>query len=185
MNRDFLFRLSEVVAVVCSLLYTWLLAEGNMWCWWFAMLASMIFMILTLNVGLYGEWLLHLFYLGMAIYGIYRSDQWDEAGLTPSLHWQVHLLVILLAGAISIISGRALAALKGAKATYLDAFTTVYSLWATWLMVNFYPENWLYWIVIDGASVVLYYRRGLYISSGLFVVYTALALRGWILWMNI
>ena len=34
-----------------------------------------------------------------------------------------------------------------AKTPYLDAFTTVFSLIATWLMIHYVHENWLYLIV--------------------------------------
>ncbi|MFN3952001.1 MAG: nicotinamide riboside transporter PnuC [Thermaurantimonas sp.] len=177
-------RYWEAVAVVFSILYTWLLADGNMWCWWFAIGASVIYIALTLRVGLFAESFLHGVYLIMAIYGLHRSGEWEASGLSESFGWPVHILAVASGGIITYGSGRLLVTYTRAKATYLDSFTTVFSLWATWLMVNFYPENWIYWIVIDAASAVLYFRGGLFMSSLLYLAYTFLALRGWILWTS-
>lgn len=177
-------RFWEGLAVLFSVLYTWLLAEGNMSCWWFAMGASVIYVVLTIRVGLYAEMFLHIVYFVMAVYGLVRARIWENSGLSAFYGWPVHLLAIVIGGVITYIVGKMLTTIKSAKATYLDAFTTVFSLWATWLMVNFYPENWLYWIVIDAASAILYFRRRLFISSVLFSAYTILAIRGWILWTS-
>ena len=61
----------------------------------------------------------------------------------------------------------------------LDAFTTVGSLVATYWMLQFVHANWLYWIVVNAVSIVLYASRGLRWGTGLFVLYTLLALEGW------
>ncbi len=175
-------RYWEAVAVVFSILYTWLLADGNMWCWWFAIGASIIYIALTIRVGIFAESFLHFVYLIMAIYGLNRSREWEESGISESFGWPIHLLAVGMGGLTTFIFGRLLTTFKSAKATYLDSFTTVFSLWATWLMVNFYAENWLYWIVIDAASSVLYFRQRLFLSSILFLAYMLMALRGWILW---
>jgi nicotinamide riboside transporter PnuC len=45
-------------------------------------------------------------------------------------------------------------------------------------MLQFVHANWLYWIVVNAGSVVLYASRGLKWGAGLFVLYTLLALEG-------
>jgi nicotinamide mononucleotide transporter len=62
----------------------------------------------------------------------------------------------------------------------LDAFTTVFSVVATWWMVQWDPINWLHWIVIDAVSICLYMKRGMPWGALLFAVYTALAVHGWL-----
>lgn len=188
MFRDFNYisglklKIMEAMAVCCSLLYTWLLAEGNMACWWFAIAGSFLYVFITLSMGLVAEAILHFFYLIMAFYGLCQRDVWEEQGVSTSLPMSLHISAIAILSASTWISGRLLQRIRGAAATYLDSFTTLFSFWATWLMVNFYPENWLYWIGIDAASVFLYLGRRLYLSSLLFFIYTLLAIRGWMLW---
>ncbi|RCX05445.1 nicotinamide riboside transporter PnuC [Schleiferia thermophila] len=175
-------KILEAIAVVFSFLYTWLLASGNMWCWWFAILASVIYMYLCYIKGIYAEFLLHIFYLIMAFYGLSGSERFLKSGAEEPFSAMIHFLVIAVLGSMVYFSGKYLSLINGAKQVYLDAFTTIFSIWATFLMVNYFPENWLYWIVIDLASVVLYWRLNLYFTSGLYLAYTILAVRGWILW---
>ena len=43
-------------------------------------------------------------------------------------------------------------------------------------------ENWLYWFVIDGVSVLLYITRELYLTAALFVLYLVLIIIGYWTW---
>jgi nicotinamide mononucleotide transporter len=45
-------------------------------------------------------------------------------------------------------------------------------------------ENWLYWLVIDSLSVVLYLDRELYVTALLFVVYLIIIGFGWSAWLK-
>ena len=53
---------------------------------------------------------------------------------------------------------------------------------ATWMLTQKLIEQWLFWIVIDllSASVMIY--KELYPSAILFLVYTLLAVKGYIAW---
>ena len=89
--------------------------------------------------------------------------------------------LILLSGAVigTVVLGVILKKNTDAMLPFLDAFTTVFSLAATWLMINMIHMNWLYWIVIDSVSIYLYAKRGLKLSSVLFLLYLLLALDGY------
>ena len=65
---------------------------------------------------------------------------------------------------------------------YLDAFTTVFSILITFMVIHKKLENWLYWIIIDGAYAYLYWMRGAYLFSILLAVYMIVAFFAWIEW---
>jgi len=46
-------------------------------------------------------------------------------------------------------------------------------------MLQFVHANWLYWIVVNAAAVILYSGRRMHWTVGLFILYTALAIEGW------
>ena len=46
-------------------------------------------------------------------------------------------------------------------------------------------ENWLYWIVIDGAAIYLYIDRGMYLTALLFVLYVILVIIGFFQWYTL
>ncbi len=68
---------------------------------------------------------------------------------------------------------------------YADAFTTVFSLAATFMVTRKVLENWIYWIIIDIVSTYLFASRDLYLSSALFVLYTVIAVFGFFNWSRI
>jgi len=43
-------------------------------------------------------------------------------------------------------------------------------------------ENWLYWILIDSISMVIYTERGLYLTALLFAGYLVICVFGYLNW---
>ena len=66
----------------------------------------------------------------------------------------------------------------------VDSFTTVFSLFATYMVTKKVLENWLYWIVIDAVSIYLYFSRDLHLTSLLFMAYTIIAIFGYFAWLK-
>ena len=64
----------------------------------------------------------------------------------------------------------------------LDAYVSVFSVVATYMVAHKIYHNWHYWIVINAAAAVLYYQYGLYFSSLLFVVYVGFSVHGLLEW---
>jgi nicotinamide mononucleotide transporter len=93
-----------------------------------------------------------------------------------------HLINILLSSIATIITGYLLSKYTQAALPYVDAFTTIFSLYATWMVTEKFLENWLYWIVIDIVSFFLYTSRELYLTGLLYIVFTLLAIFGYLKW---
>jgi nicotinamide mononucleotide transporter len=93
-----------------------------------------------------------------------------------------HLANIGASLVFSIGLGAILDANTDQAAPYIDAFTTVFSLAATFMVTKRVLNNWLYWIVIDFVSIYLYFTRGLELSSVLYLIFTVLAFFGWLEW---
>ena len=64
----------------------------------------------------------------------------------------------------------------------LDAFTSVFSIIATLMVIKKILENWLYFIAIDIASIYLYYSRDLNQTAILFLLYSIIAIVGYYNW---
>lgn len=174
-------RILEIVAVISSLAYTLLLTRLNEICWIFALIGSLLYLYICFRKRIYAESLLQFFYVYTAIYGWMH---WNETGgkVAHSLPWNVHAIVILSGFALVVISGYLLRSLTDAATPYVDSFTTVFSIFATLMMINLVPDNWWYWIIIDSVSIWLYYKRRLYLTAGLFALYTILSINGLLTW---
>lgn len=168
--------LIEALAVLSNIVYLYLYIEGNRWCWPAAFLGSLLFFGLCLRVALYAEAALQVFYVGMAIYGYTNT----ATGMAPTV-WSGshHLSLIVISALVTLALGAFLNDKTKAALPWLDSFTTVFSLAATWAMVNMVHENYVYWMVIDAASAWLYWSRGMKMGAGLFVVYFAMVTLGY------
>jgi nicotinamide mononucleotide transporter len=138
-----------------------------------AALGAGLFAYICWNKKIYAESALQVFYIGLAGLGLIGYG--NDVQISGLFH------LILLSGAVigTVVLGVILRKTTDAMLPFLDAFTTVFSLAATWLMINMIHENWLYWIVIDTVSIYLYAKRGLKLSSVLFLLYLLLALDGY------
>ena len=168
-------RAAEVVGVAANLLYTWMYLKGMVpEAYLGAALGSVALMWTCSKRGLLAESSLHLFYLFMAGYGAWVATSWTPWG---SVSWVWHVGSIALG---CLAWGALVPVLKarGSSLPVVDGFTTVFSILATWWMIQFDALNWWYWLVIDLVSVWLYAKRGMPWGALLFAVYSLMALDG-------
>jgi nicotinamide mononucleotide transporter len=138
--------------------------------------SPLLFVFLTWHKKIYADTFLQLFYIVMAVYGyLHWGGEWKK------IHWSAttHLYLILSGIALTIISGYWLRHKTDAAMPYLDSFITVFAIVATWLMMNFVHENWLYFMVINATSLALYVNRRLYIGAIMFAVYLLMSVDGY------
>lgn len=176
----------EFWAVITSIAYAWLASRNSIWCWLFGIASPILTMYaLYFYFNLYAEVILQFYYIGMAIYGFYT---WKFGGLKHSEKrievWTIkkHIQVIITGLILSIILGYVLKNYTEAASTYVDSFTTVFAVFATYMTAKRVLENWIYWIVIDTISIFLYAGRGGYFFAMLFFAYTVIAVYGFYHW---
>ncbi|PCH53258.1 MAG: nicotinamide mononucleotide transporter [Cellvibrionales bacterium] len=179
----------ELLAVLLAIAYLLLALRENSLCWYCALASTAIYTVLFWDVSLLMESGLNAYYMVMAVYGWYywrRGDGQDkqQSGAADIRSWRLstHMLAWGLIALLSIISGYLLASNTSAVLPYLDSFTTWGSVLTTWMVARKILENWLYWIVIDGVSIVLYLDRGLYLTSLLFGAYVIIVIFGYLSW---
>lgn len=176
---------AEVVAVVTAIAYLLLAIRQNIWCWLCAAISTALYGYLFFGARLYMEAVLNLFYLGMAAYGWWvwyaGGNGRDELPVTT---WPVprHVTAIAVIALLAAANGFLLDRYTDAELPYADAATTWGAFWATFLVARKVLENWWYWLAIDAASVVIFWSRGLELTSLLFVAYVLLIPYGFFRW---
>ena len=65
---------------------------------------------------------------------------------------------------------------------YIDVFTSGLFFTAMWLMANKKLESWIFWIIADIITVPLYAYRGLGMLSLQYIIFTILAIQGYLEW---
>ncbi len=177
----------EYLAVALSMAYLLLAMRENLWCWPAAFLSTFIYTVMYWNGALLMESLLHFYYMGMAVYGWwawrYGKQRVEEQGIT-SYRLNTHGVLIGVTALVSIAIGYVMDNYTHADFAYLDSFTTCFAIVTTYLVAQKVLENWLYWVVIDAASLYLYVAKGYYPTAVLFVFYTVMAVAGYVRWRH-
>lgn len=173
------------IVTITALVYVVLSARNNPWCWLFGIVSCALWAYLSFfSYHLYLDALLQLFYVGMGFWGLYSwlrgGGEGKGLAITPT-SGKEHLLLITVGVASGLILGYGFS-YTAAAATYWDALTTTFSVLATILLVRRRLANWLYWIVIDGAYVGLYFSRGATLLGVLMLVYTVIAIFAYLEW---
>jgi nicotinamide mononucleotide transporter len=191
----------ELIAVVASLLYVVLAAKGNLWCWPAAMLSTVLYTVIFYDVYLWMDSALQLYYLLMAVYGWLCWRKNTAAGNVDNersvndvngkvlqySQWtlQRHSTMIIALTLLSVVLGWLMATYTPTHFPYLDSATTVFAVFATYLLTQKVLENWLYFVVIDVVSIYLYIEKGLIPTAALFACYVILASYGYWQWRKL
>jgi nicotinamide mononucleotide transporter len=180
----------ELTAVILSVAYVVLVAKNNPWCWPAAFVSTLIFAVIFYDVQLLMDSLLQLYYLIMAIYGWYcwhNASFGQQSGVLAINRWsmQLHLKCCGLLLLLSALLGSFMANYTQASFPYLDTLTTVFAVFATYLVTQKILENWLYWIAIDLLSIYLYISKELTPTAWLFAFYVVIAILGYWQWRKL
>jgi nicotinamide mononucleotide transporter len=200
--------LLELTAMLMALIYVVLATKGNIWCWPAAFVSTVLYTTIFYDVYLWMDSLLQIYYMIMAVYGWYCWQQSEVSGgpittaastLADDKHGKTHSSTLkittwsfhthlLIIGALSLISalvGWLMASFTPAHFPYYDAATTVFAIFATYMVTKKVLENWLYWCVIDVASIYIYLEKGLTSTAVLFGLYVILATYGYYNWRKV
>ena len=135
----------------------------------------------------FGDMMMNIYYSLMSIYGWWnwsriQNDKYllkitrfskNDLGLTVFLF----LLTVTITYAVYRFN---LTEIK--IPNYIDMFTSGLFFTAMWLMANKKLESWIFWIIGDIITVPLYAYRGLGMLSLQYIIFTILAIQGYIEW---
>ena len=175
----------ELIAVCFSVAYVTFASFGKVWCWPAALVSTSLFTYIMFDAKLYLETILYVYYVIMAVYGwyewVYGGNRHEGVRISSYSLSRIGLIIGICTG-VSVITGYLFATYTDNSMPYLDSFTTIFALATTWMVARKVLENWLFWIVIDAASVYLFLSRELYFTTALYSFYTLIAIFGYIQW---
>ncbi len=175
----------EIGAVVFGLAYLFFLIQEKRICWLFGIASSLLSIVLFYQNNLYSEAILFVFYVIIGFYGYWlwttKSEQNTPIKITK-IPLKVLTLSILVASLGAVSLGWFFTNYSDADSPYFDAATTAFSFVASYLEVKKYIAAWLFWIVINGATIFLYLSKDLNIYTLLTVVYFAFSFFGFWQW---
>jgi nicotinamide mononucleotide transporter len=177
--------LVELFAVACGLLSVWFMKKENILVFPFGIVNVLIYVYICYSAGLYAYAGINVFYAGMSIYGWYnwvRRGAEDESLKISRLSRRNILIYLGLIAFFFVILRMLLVAITDSVVPTLDALTTAIYIIGMWLLARKKIENWILWITGDVISVGLFAFEKLYFSSFQFLVFTIIAVFGFIEW---
>jgi nicotinamide mononucleotide transporter len=177
----------EIVAVVFGIAYVLLAAKESLWTWFFAFFGTLIYTVLFWEGALVSSSMLNFYYMLMAIYGfiLWRGGEKGKELEVTTWPLKKNILFIVFGLGLSLFLGYLSDTYTKAQFAYLDTFVMVFSVLATWMLANKVLENWLYWMVIDSAAIVLYWKSGYVATIVLFTFYIILAVYAYMSWRKV
>lgn len=176
-------------ATLTAILYVVLAARLSVWGWVWGIISCSLWAYASFFFyDLWLDALLQLFYVGMGFLGLYQWKYGGKGGAglpVTVLPLRQHFLLLAAGCVAALLFGYFFDEYTPAAATYLDAFTTVFAVFATLILVRKVLENWLYWIVIDTVYVYLYADRGAYLFALLMTVYVLIATAAFFRWRRV
>lgn len=170
--------LLEIIGATLALAFLVLVGLRRWWAWPAYIASSLVYLPVFWESKLYYDALLQLFFVGMGVYG-WRS--WSAEGeVIEPVSWGVakHARVIALWLTASALMGLCLMLTDAGAYAFLDAFITVGSVLATVITVQRVLENWWYWLAINIVAAGTYGLKGLWVTTGLMVIYAGMSLWG-------
>lgn len=178
----------QIVGTTLGILYLWLEYRANIWLWIVGAIMPMVHGVIYLNEGIYGDAAMQLYYVAAGIYGLIVwkcGERKDNKSHSVSIrHTPTNWILPLFAvyGVLHVALYFALTEFTDSRVPFLDSMSTALSIVAMWMLSRKLVEQWLVWLVVDLISMGLYIYKGIPITGGLYALYSALAVAGYLRW---
>jgi nicotinamide mononucleotide transporter len=180
----------ESVAVVLGLLSVWFAKRDQIAVYPSGMLSTAIFVYILYQASLLGDMLINAYFFIVSIYGWYfwvrKKRQKTENPISrmnplEKRMWFVFFMIILF-----FVAGIYILFDKWQDwSAPIDCFTTALFFVGMWFMARKRLEHWIFWIVGDLISIPLYLYKGLGLTSFQHLIFTLIAIFGYIQWKRI
>ncbi len=190
-NLEFYATITGLVAVILSV-------RENVWSWLLGLINVVLAFVMFYQIQLYPDMFLQVFFFITNIIGFW---QWkfpnaQEANFRnelkisqlPSQQFAIYsaagLVCTYLLGTFAKNLSDLIPQLfsKPSAFPYMDSFTTVMSIFATFLLIRKKVEAWWTWLAIDMISTYMYFVKEVKLYSLLYAVFCVIALFGAINW---
>lgn len=186
-HREVSLIILEAIAFffgIASVVYA---KKEHIWVYPTGLVATLITMYIFLQDELLGDMMLNLYYSIMSVYGWWNWSR-KKAGRklvrisrTNAREKLIGVLLFLITVGVTYL----VYILFGTEidwTNYVDMLTSGIFFTAMWYMANKKIENWTLWILADVITVPLYAYRGWGMLSLQYLIFTTLAIQGYLQW---
>ena len=176
----------EVIAASLALVMVGCNMREIHWGWPLAIVSSLLYVAVFAQARIYGDAALQVFFAIVAFWGWFqwlRGHRADGSRLRVSRLTPRGMALALLACAVAWpVVALFLQRFTDSVVPWWDGFATGLSLVGQFLLGRKFVENWLVWLAVNTASVGLFIHKGLWLTVGLYAVFTVLSIAGYLAW---
>lgn len=186
-NRVSYLIVLEAIAFVFGIASVIYAKKENILVYPIGLVATIITVYLFLHDELMGDMMMNFYYSVMSIYGWWNWSRKKEdtyvvpISRTNTREKWVGFIMFIGTMIITYWIYRAYGTIINSS-NYIDIFTSGIFFTAMWFMANKKIENWILWIFADIITVPLYAYRGWGMFSLQYLIFTFLAIQGYIQW---
>ena len=177
----------EAIAFIFGIMSVWYAKKTNILVYPTGIICTVITVYLLYISEYFGDMMMNVYYSAMSIYGWWNWSRKKEnkpivpISRTNAKEKVVGVLFFVLTMIVTYFVYKAYGyELK--IPNYIDIVTSGIFFTAMWYMANKKLENWTLWIIADIITIPLYAYRGLGMLSLQYVIFTILAIQGYIEW---
>ena len=188
---EFYATLTGLIAVILS-------AQENVWSWIVGLSNVILAFMMFYQIQLYPDMFLQVFFFVTNLIGFWQWKFPKEGEANTRNELRISQLSLQQFGLFTLI-GLLGTFLLGTFAKnlhewiplvfsipsafpYMDSFTTVMSIFATFLLIRKKVEAWWVWLGVDIISTYMYYIKEVKLYSLLYAVFCVIALLGAVSW---
>ena len=182
-----LYIVLEAIAFIFGIASVWYAKKENILVYPTGLIATSITVYLLYKASYFGDMMMNFYYSIMSIYGWWNwSRKKDDAYVVPisRTNTKEKLIGVILVILTMMVTYGVYRFFDYTIETvnYIDIFTSGIFFTAMWYIANKKIENWTLWIFADVITVPLYAYRGLGMLSLQYLIFTILAIQGYLAW---
>lgn len=178
----------EITGTLLGIAYVFLSIKQNILTWLLGLVTSLLYIYVFFTSKFYADMALQFYYVWVSVYGWIlwargkETDHGKEQLPVSRISTRMAIVLTLISLILWAVIYFVLKAFTDSPLPVGDAFTTAFSIVATWMLAKKLLEHWLIWIVVDFVALLLYVYKGLYPTSIMFLIYTGAAAWGYWEW---
>lgn len=182
-----LYIVLEAIAFVFGIASVWYAKKENILVYPTGLIATSITVYLLYKASYFGDMMMNFYYSMMSIYGWWNwSRKKNDTYVVPisRTNAKEKLIGVVLVMLTMMVTYGVYRFFEYTIETvnYIDIFTSGIFFTAMWYMATKKIENWTLWIFADVITVPLYAYRGLGMLSLQYLIFTILAIQGYLAW---
>jgi nicotinamide mononucleotide transporter len=181
----------ELTGLITGILAVVFLIRQDILTWPFGIAYVLVSFVVFWEARLYGDFILHVIFLILNIYGWVHWVRGAEKAELPVTRLKPYQAIrtLALTGILIFLFAKSLLYIPNLfegvdppSLPYWDSTTSMLSVTGIWLQARKKIDNWYYWLVVDVLATGIYFYKELYFYGVLYMLYIGMAIAGYVAW---